>query len=334
MISFSKIVKSLSLGFAIFLFVNIVSCSREETRNEKSRLYTNLGTIGNEEVQKLFAQHLNTAKKCSPMGAKKRAIVTGFGPFGGGSLNISGVVIDNMANPAFWPASINTADGNLPDMQQIELRQGMNESADYGGHVTMRQLTIDGIDYDVCLIVLDVLWDLAAAIIVDEAIRFEPNLILMTGQGEYDARFEKGSVNMAVRENGFNADGSTAEHNRPISDYVLKTTPPGEEVMYMKWDNKKLSSATEPTIKDLGFNVVASNTPYSTGSYICNNVSYAVLRALQDQKVELVEGLITLYPRLSTELKAGFFHFPYMDDFSKEQIYNWARVMAMTIHLL
>lgn len=319
-------------GIAFTVMVVFSLCSFAEVSNNQG-VFTDLGNTGNAAVSSTFKKY----KEKNPFGqckgsSNKRVILTGFGLFSGVDYNISGTVMRSMANPQFFPSFIDTSQAL---MTNVNPTNGLVNSADKGAWGANRTLTIDGEKFDVCFLVLDVIWDLAAAIILYESNLFKPELVLMSGRGADQAIFEFGALNQAVMAGGFSSNGAPLANNIPQKPWVLKNYEVGFELP-MKWDNQFLASSVKNIISSLGYSVSAPDSARDENDYICNNVSFAVTHGLVSP-TELA-GQNILIESLGTQNSiSGFFHFPAVDleqsnlSNYKNGVLNWARVIALTI---
>jgi hypothetical protein len=294
---------------------------------------TDLGPRGNERVAAAFEAYKSGRQSCKVQDTGRRILLTGFGVFSGADYNISGVVAGSFADAKFTPEKI---DLHAPFSPAGAPDAGRVESGENGAHVINRSLFIQGQRYEICFLKLDVLWDLAAAIIIHEANRFQPEMILMTGRGADVAELEGGAFNYAMPGMGYNSDGSLAEEVTPVSSNpmgdeqipILKNAPMR---LAMSWDNKKLHTRIAPSIKKLGFETLVHADARWENSYICNNVSYAVLAATRDLPITLAGDKVLLTPHLDRNTVVGFFHFPAAASHRPASVAAWIQVLATII---
>ena len=293
---------------------------------------TDLGPAGNKEVVASFASYKNKALHCSDKAAdpkEPRILMTGFGPFQGTAFNISGVVVQSLANPSFWPNEYKE-ESDIPS--DIASANGMVSSKSFGGEAIERHLVIRQKKYHVCFLILDVKWDLAAAIILHEAERFQPRAILMSGLGgDYgSANFEGGAVNHATSSPGFNSDGSINQTNRPIASYVLPTSdqaPLGS--ILMTWNASALAKIASSYTQEIdqGYTIRGLAEPRMSNDYICNNVSYVTLQALTGKSILLAGSTLTIQLPAQS-IPAGFFHYPRDASKNASSVYRWGMMWA------
>ncbi len=295
-------------------------------------LFTDLGGVGNATVARTFADYQRKLSNgCRPVAQGPRVIVTGFGLFFGIDYNISGAVVQSMANENAWPASIDLAkDAPLP--AKAELRKGLLAETDRGARTVNRALAIDGRTYSVCFIVLDVLWDLAGAIVAHEMERFHPDFVLMTGRGGISAVVEAGALNTATALPGYRSSGNSDHDNRPQSDWILEDTQPGaSKEIAMTWSQKAVAARIEPLIKELGWSLEVPTSARSNNDYICNNVSYIALQAATNRILSLAGGELVIRPWILRPPKIGFMHLPDGAAFTPREIAGWGRVISAAI---
>lgn len=297
---------------------------------------TDLGSEGNAQVSKRFAAYMAKGPRLKASHAKRRVLITGFGLFAGVDKNISGVVAESMADPAFWPASWQAQkpavvpEGAAP-------RSGHLKESDLGAKAWQRTLTLDGEVVEVGFLVLDVLWDLGAAITLYEANVFRPHLIIMTGRGGPTAVFEAGALNEAVAQPGFAWDGALVPGNKPQRPHVLPPDLPGvERAIAMRWDNEALAKRARAVLAPLrrGYEVTAPKEARARNTYICNNIACAVLHAAKQGSVQLAGGQVRVAfkpPLDPKSVTAGFFHYPAAARFDREEVATWCGVLNAVI---
>jgi pyrrolidone-carboxylate peptidase len=309
------------LSLLIFAMLNLFSCSREQ---DPSFIATDLGSVGNAEVANSFEQFKMRAGDCQGATSLPRAIVTGFGLFSGASYNISGVVVESLSLPELTSSLIDLDNFSRTVTLSSKVASGTLSAQDSGARTRVRTMQIDGQSAEVCFILLDVKWDLAAAIIIRQMQIFQPRAVLMTGRGGSDARYEVASLNQTMGYAGFDHSGVYAENNSPKSAEIVSGGPSS---LTMSWHAVQRQNATEALIRRLGYAAATSNGARSDNTYICNNVSYAVLFAATGQKIALAGGKITL-DGSDTDAQIGFFHYPAAAEKTSHEVDLWSRVLA------
>ncbi len=320
----------------ITLVLQVFCLGCKGRRSKASDIKTNLGEVGNQKVSDVFKLHQkDTHKTCRAVGSGKRVIVTGFGLFSGVDFNISGLVVSSMADAKFWP----TDDRNLGSIQNPVVSSGVLKDTDHGVQIVNRSMVINGESYEVCFLTLDVLWDLAASIIIYQSELFKPELVMMSGRGStVDVmHLENGAVNRAMKLSGYDSSGTPDSDNSPEDDKIIEDIPLYELEM-MTWDNVRLQSKIQPIAKKIDIDVIAEKYARSGNTYICNNVSYAVLNALQGKRFTLAGKLIGINKTEDTlasviysgsnNVKIGFFHYPPYAGSSVNEVRTWAEVIA------
>lgn len=120
---------------------------------------TDLGVKGNTYVRNHFAQYQQQAPICAaPEAGAKRVLLSAFGPFNGAMENASGSIL------RFF-GKFNQPNGPVDA---------------YGA---TRDVTINGVDYQVCFVVTSTMWDLSSAILITEMQSFAPDFVMMSGLG-------------------------------------------------------------------------------------------------------------------------------------------------------
>ncbi len=290
---------------AIIAILCFFSCKSIE-RLAGSHLQTDLGVTGNVQVSEGVKNYISKSLHCEKSGEGKRVLLTGFGLFSSSRMNpegelynISGVIAGLVTSKDYWPAQVNTDTYRVPERfknKYFAKLSHLNKS-DHGGRVAQRQIEINGEKVTICSLVLDVVWDQAASLILYEASRFKPDVIIMGGlYGGDDAILEGGSINQATRYPGFDSDGRMIIDNQPVSTGGLDEAPVispetrgVEHTIAMKWDSKRLASMIGPAVESIasplpghsGFGVKYGTDASLSNDYICNNVSYVVLHALK-----------------------------------------------------
>jgi hypothetical protein len=300
---------------------------------------TDLGDDGNAYVARTFEAYraAHPGGACRAAGPGKRVLVTGYGPFMGSDYNISGTVVRSMADPAFWPERVETGKPGRPlrpDAASVALT-----AADHGAAAYSRTVFIDGERFEACFLVLDVVWDLAAAIIVHEESGFKPQTVVMTGRWSATLSVEGGALNRAVASPGFDSDGnSLGDANTPRSPWVLPDDPVDAEIP-MTWNSRALAQASAADALAFGYEAVGQPKARPDNDYLCNNVSYVALHAARRRPVSLAGGRVVLAPpEFARAPVTGFLHFPAVDlqhDLAGygQGVYNWGRVLARTVRL-
>lgn len=288
---------------------------------------TDLGE-GNDAVARTFAAWKKTGPRLQPSDADRKVMITGFGLFSGIDYNISGVVVESLADVRFWPQTTKLEALETPPASVIAA--GKLTASDGGAKAWQRRLVIDGETYEVGILLLDVLWDQAAAITLYEARAFQPDLIVMTGRGGAKAVFEAGALNRAVSAPGFRADGAREETNLPKHVHVFDPEADGVETeIAMPWDNKRLAKLAKPIVDSIGrgYEVFAPQAARKDNTYICNNISCAVLHGVKHDEVHLAGGKVKIEKLGLSDATAGFFHYPAKATNAPKEVFAWARML-------
>lgn len=300
---------------------------------DKSEFKTDLGD-GNQVVADRFALYrAKSGPHCTSTGNGRRVIVTGFGLFSRADFNPSGVIAASLSQ-GYWPASFAApTPADLPEPGTDRL-----EEADYGGRAHVSSLTIEGKSYEVCTLLLEVVWDLAASIIMHEAAGFSPELIIMAGRDKNPdtVTFEHHSFNKAqVRASSYASDGSEWDI-APVQGFVLPALAEDARVDH-HWDNAALARGAQQFIAARGYTAVG-NANEDPATYICNNVSFVLMNAMDGTPISLAGDLIghaelRYTPGSFAARKGGFMHLPLNAGASRAEIYDWVKVVAHTIYM-
>jgi pyrrolidone-carboxylate peptidase len=335
----------MTLKMLVSLIMFIIFATSLVTANDQPPRYeTDLGENGNQFVADTFTQYqrLHPNGICSTAGIGKKIILTGFGLFAGASYNISGSVVASLAN--------------LPSVTKWRPSHNLLKTEDFGGVGSTHSYYVNGIKYEVCYLVLDVIWDLASSILIYEAQKFQPDLIFMTGRGDSYASFEQGASNKASKSAGYDSNGNKLDGtvtdrigtnslnnppgmpaNIPQAPYVLPDQPVNM-TMQMNWDSMALAELTKFDIKKLGYKVKGAQVADPLNDYLCNNISYVALNAANNQQTILAGGkIIFLADLFIKKPTVGFFHFPTVDKEHQKleeygsEINSWGKILGAVI---
>ncbi len=325
------------VSLAIFL-----SCKT----TERSTSSTDLTEEGNAEVIARFKKFENQDKHCKAGGNGKRVMITGFGLFQSASYNISGAVVDAMSNKDFWPDNVsNIKNSQLKTDFNKVLDPGSSAKGENGVHLVNRSLMVEGQAYEVCFMVLDVFWDLAAAIILTESNNFDPEMIIMSGRGGGAAAvLEGGAINNASAYGGFGSDGVQSLINIPkvAQSYVLPKENFSIETLDkfnsevalvqipMTWDNKTLAASMQEAAP--AFQIMYQVSARPSNNYICNNVSLVLLQASKGREVSLAGDKLILSTKARPKA-IGFFHYPVNAPLESKSMYSWSKALATAVHV-
>ena len=242
----------------------------------------------------------------------------------------------SMANPAFWPEKTVLRTAQRGTASSFKHSDAVTRN---GVHIRNRTIELDSTTYEVCFLLLDVQWDLAASIILHEAGIFKPDLVIMSGMNGREPLalyFETGAVNEATLSSGFSSDGRRVANNLPAGqDTRVLQNLPADQRMLMTWNAIDLAAATGSVVvsisRDVKYTSVSAGIRTSN-DYICNNVSYAVTAGLTGNDIKLAGGLISI-PGQNTGTKVGFIHYPYESSAAgradnPEQVFGWNKVLA------
>ena len=305
----------MSLNFHTLVLL-LVCCNSFACRNSpSSNLNTNLGPVGNVEVRNRYQSYRSKldAAHCNSSGEDVRVIFAGYSLFQSFKYNISGSVVQAMASSRYWPDEVDLDRFDPPYSGVYRDKVGnlsILAPEDFGGHASQRTLEIDGKKVTVCFLLLEVVWDQAASILLEEARRFKPDSVIMTGGGVTTTpnvgQFEGGALNRAMALTGYDIYGRPIPVNLPEIDSqssyapILDPKQPGvEEEISMLWNQDNLASVTHETAASIRrqnqnkiFEVVAEPAARSRNIYLCNNISYIALHAAKGIPISLAGGLL------------------------------------------
>jgi pyroglutamyl-peptidase len=152
-------------------------------------------------------------------------------------------------------------------------------------------------------LVLPVEYDTTPGRIVDAIARCAPDVVIDFGQGG-------GSV--AVEETAYNLkDTGEVPGGAPDNRGVIATATPIDPAGPTQRSTGLPLDAVAAAVEALGRTVRRSDDP---GRYICNNVFYRVMGA--------VEG---------TGVRAGFIHLPYVTQFDDDDAAQWGRTLEAVV---
>lgn len=340
----SRLNRPLSLLTLLIASLNLSSCGASQPGltggSDSSRFNTDLGLTGNGRVRRNFeAYKAGRGEGCTGAGAQtKRLLLTGFGPFNK-KKNVSGAVVGLLQDPQLWSERMSWPEGNSwahPSFQPDDSPGTLGASA------SQRTLWFDGQQIEVCFLRLTVEWDFAAAVILHEAERFKPDFILMTGYGVNPTglRLEAGALNETMSLPGYDPRGRwLGEMNRPVSTWIVPPQLQMPHELPMGWSTVKIARASAPRLQQASavvgrneagrvWEFVPMPSADPENDYICNNISYVVLAALQSKPIPLAGGQLIVNPRFSKTPRAAFLHYPFEADVSSPQeVWTWAHVL-------
>ena len=288
-------------------------------------LATDLGGQGNASVATRFRDFERQNKGCLATNGGRRILLTGFGRFSHLNQNTSGAVIGNLVNEAFWPNNFSLANPPVPDATYEVLAAQLSKS-DGGARIVNRSLVVDGKEVSLCLVEVDVLWDFAAAVIVTEMNRFQPDSVVMTGLGDREPIVEAGATNQTSNGSGYYPDGSGDFKNRPKSPRVLNDLP-WKAALPMTWSQKELAQKISGLVQTQGYEIQVPSRARKTNDYICNNVSFVALAAAAGKTVSLAGGKLKIESKITSHPRVGFFHFPQGIPMTTKSLHAWAEIL-------
>jgi len=324
------------LKLFVTLLILGLSISCTSATEEGSSVKTDLGSAGNSEAKKRYDTYLNTrqleSSGCLATGTGlPRVIISGFGLFSGVTSNISGAVTNTMADERYFSGtSSEEGDSNVVE----GMVAGRIAGSDSSVKTVVRTITYNDVKFEACFLTLDVIWDLAAAIIINEARSFDPDLIVMSGldgSSQKTVTVEGGAINNAVAYHSFDSNGNVLEVE-PVTDRgpILPIDRNGvEPILPMTWNSSRIGTKITDKVSELNssYSVRIPGTARDGNDYICNNVSYSVLAAMKGVAIDLAGGEIT-FPSRKQKARAGFFHYPASSKNVAAEVAQWADIIA------
>jgi pyrrolidone-carboxylate peptidase len=262
--------------FLIVLLQSMLAISQERT---------NLGAEGNQFILDRYQSYLKNSLHCEPSDPKaRRVIISGFGPFSGSLKNFSSEVLYSWGQ--FMP----------PKKEQDVSSATLN-------------LKIKNSNLQICLLSLSTQWDLAAAIIINEALAFQPDFILMTGVGGPSfVVLETIAGNNITDLSGFDGSGNPLKQTVPVENYVLPNGSTKE--IALTWKPLDIYTEIEAVLNKTKYELAIDMPSKLVDDYICNNTRYVVTHAANNTTVTLAGGKIVLTPNFLKPPITGFIHLP------------------------
>lgn len=282
--------------------------------------FVDLGKEGNSFGKKRFKSYLAKKNHCTdPKDGFPKILITGFGPFKKRGHNTSALVLEK-----YLGSSLDLSDES------------------FGGEVTQTTKKINGIDTHLCFLKLEVMWDLSSAIIATETENFQPDLVLMMGEGsEGTIIIETSAKSTASKLNGYNFQGEREpELNTPKSFSLLHKKSKAKTYENMTWDAQGIFNETISMMQGSPENFILKLAPRhrKKNIYICNAVSFTTLHALNNKPLYLFDDKLVIKSTFNKEIKAGFLHLPKLSSYQAEsdEIMDFLALFlekAISVHL-
>ncbi|MDA9951175.1 hypothetical protein N9D31_01245 [Oligoflexaceae bacterium] len=290
----------------------LIFCFAAAAQASDGQAKTDLGP-GNAYVGIRFANFQNQAQHCKIRSNNtKRIILTGFGAFQGRD-NFSGELVRFMAG----------ASKRSPRPRQPNT---------FGAEIYQRLIEIEGEEFDVCFLRLDVLWDLAGAIVTEEMNRFRPEGVFMTGVGNSSQMtIEAGGSNRVQLLNGYSHFGSVLHGNVPTSS-AGRILDFGPDTVTFSWDRQNIAAHIRDSEAGLGVDIATPFEPRSANGYICNNSAYIVASAVNGFAITLAGERIQLSYHHDRNIPMGFLHLPKRLRMSQENFERWQQILMMVMY--
>lgn len=283
--------------FVLLLMQSIFATSQERT---------NLGDVGNQLVLDRYNVFLSNGSNCQTAEPNsRRVIITGFGPFSGSTKNFSSEVLYSWGQFAAPTKDRDVSAANL-------------------------SLKMKNSNLQICFLSLSTQWDLAAAIIINEALAFEPEFILMTGVGgPTSVVLETIAGNETTYLSSFDEFGNPLSDTLPIEGYVLPNGSKKE--ITLTWNPLDIYNEIEAVLKKTNYPLYIDMPSKLADNYICNNTRYIVAHAVNNTTVHLAGGKIILSPNFSKSPITGFIHLPNINNIADEPMQPWAEFLTQII---
>ena len=161
-------------------------------------------------------------------------------------------------------------------------------------------------DAQIMRLVLPVEYDTTADRIVDVITRCTPDVVVDFGQGSGQLALEETAYNL--KDTGEVPGGAPDNRGVIATATPIDPTGPAERATSLPLD------AMADAVQDVGRSVRRSDDP---GRYICNNVFYRVMEAVED-----------------TDVRAGFVHLPYVTRFDDDATSEWGRTLEAIVQAI
>ena len=274
------------------------------------------------EVYEGFLRHKGRQDSQNFEQQPRNIILTGFGLFAGVDYNVSGALAESLGYKSVHS-----------DTQSVTFKNGTLKETDCGVRVIDRKITLNDLDYNLRVLLLDVLWDFSGAVLSYEMQKLNPLAVLMMGRGN-DSKviFEAGALNIATDSAGYCSNGEISKINIP-TDTLMFSKKPLE--LDMSWNNKKAADAFTSKMKNKGFEVYTPKVARDENTYVCNNISYMALLTAFNIPFTAANKKISLTPNLKIKPQVGFLHIPKNISFDSDNLEPWVcgieRVLASMV---
>lgn len=254
--------------------------------------------------KKLISHDYNTGNK--------NILVSGFGLFSGVEYNVSGALAECFS------------DYCVMDGEQ-HLKKGILEEQENGVRVIDRKIQLNGTHYNLRVLILDVLWDFAGAVISHEMQKLNPEAVLMMGRGNNSKFiFEAGALNCSNKHPGFQTNGQPSQVNTPIKKQSFLEQP---AVLNMTWDNETVAKVFKRHSISQAYEISTPVTAREENTYICNNLSYVALLTAMNKSFKLANNKLAFTPSLTVKPKVGFLHLPNNLGLKTQNLSDWMKAL-------
>jgi hypothetical protein len=253
---------------------------------------TDFGKKGNIYSYNQYLSYIQKDNHCTQTGSNNpKVIISAFGKWKKNESNISSSVLEEIAQTVI----------SLSD-----------ES--YFGETINKTISISGKQVDVCLLKLSVAWDISSAILIHESQLFEPDFVLMTGDGlTGKLMIETKARNLNSMSTGYRFDGSEiGKLNTPreFGNITGRTRAPKYSNMTWKFEEIKTQLSTLMSDLDLNYILQLNRNHLKSNIFVCNSLSYTFLQAINNREIHLFKKLLKLKPKFNKVPLTGFIHLP------------------------
>lgn len=286
------------------------------------------GPNENQRIRKRLKDYRDLPRLPFLEGYDRKVMITGFGLFKGAKSNITSCLVRALADPTFYLSEQDPEKpprlGSLAEVPRGEVL------SDIGVDRSVRLLQLGDTKVLLYLLNVDVLWDFAAGVIQHELQVYEPDALLMMGQGKDKVILEAGACNQATQLSGFARSGDPCPDNLPPSSQLLEG---GNSELKMHWPRKQIADRIEAVAERLGVEVILPEGFRSENTYICNQISYASLLTSSGTGLNLAGELTPCSAKKSPQ-HIGFLHLPLREKLSEAELRDWMAIMTSIIYEL
>lgn len=258
--------------------------------------FIDLGKAGNIYGYKQYTSYVKKTNHCiTTRSENPRIIITSFGAWEKRKNNLSSTLLNEFAS------------------EELTLTDDS-----FFGETLNKTITIKNKSIDVCFIKLAVAWDISSAILIHETERFQPELVIMMGDGlKGKLMIETKARNLTAMLTGFNYKGNElGALNTPKGFSSITGKFRASRYMNMNWNYKKLKKSLLSIIEDhpAPFEIQLNKRHMKSNSFICNALSYTFLQAINNNNISLFKKKLKIYPTFKKRIVTGFLHLPDLEE--------------------